>query len=67
MKYITHIKTNCNCKSWKYYKLISRKNKYFIVRTFHSKIEAICFKFIIFLRLKANHNLMYLKRNSWYK
>jgi len=67
MKNITHIKTNCNCKSWKYYKVISKKDKYFITRTFHCKIEAICFKFIILLRIKANHNLMYLKRNIWYK
>jgi len=67
MKNITHIKTNSNCKSWKYYKVISKKDRYYIIRTFHTKIEAICFKFIILLRIKSNHNLRYLKRNIWYK
>jgi hypothetical protein len=67
IKNITNIKTNTKCKSWKYYKLINRESKYYVCKVFHTKIEAICFKFIIILRLLANHNVRYLKRNTWYQ
>ena len=62
-----------NCKCFFYSKQIIRnvKPKLFIHKSFSNKIDALCYKFIISLRIKANHNMIKYanerKRNLWYK
>lgn len=40
-------------KSWNFIK--ERKGKFKIDKSFNSKIDALCYKYIIILRIKANH------------
>ncbi len=59
--------TNSNCKCWFYSKLFDRKMKVWINKHFHTKTEALCFKFIMLLRIKAKHTFIKIKRNTWYE
>lgn len=67
-KYIYYNKnTNSNCKSWFYSRLFDKKNKVRINKHFMTKIEALCFKFIVNLKVNAGHKLIKVKRNTWYE
>jgi len=55
-----------DCKAWGYMKLFNRKNKVWVNKYFKTKREALCYKFIMSLRIKAGHTFVKSKRNAWY-
>ncbi len=67
-KYVYYNKNvNKRCKCWYYSRLINRKNKIWINKHFHNKLDALCYKFIMNLRVKAGHSFVKIKRNTWYE
>jgi len=56
-----------NCKAWGYARQFSSKNKVWVNKYFYTKTEALCFKFIMNLRVKAGHTFIKVKRNTWYE
>ena len=64
-RYITKLNKNYNCKTYQYYKLFNRNKKEWAIKTFRNLTDALCYKYIIQLKLKAGLNCITPKRNTW--